>query len=161
MIPILPDWMYHTIEESFTSQFTVYTANGMPLALPVFLHHFDPDNGICVLSSDVSAKRIENVHRNPKVALLFSPTGERASEPPHVLLVHGRAEVDDSDPEHAWERYFAGWARRQPSARQSLQKREQMPEYWRRVIIRVRLVRLTGWKNGDYSQAADVVEVNP
>jgi hypothetical protein len=29
-------------------------------------------------------------------------------EPPHVVLVQGLAEVDDSDLENGWKRYFAG-----------------------------------------------------
>lgn len=40
-IQLLPDWMYHTIEESFTCQFTSVPKSGMPVALPVFLNHFD------------------------------------------------------------------------------------------------------------------------
>ncbi|HYT28530.1 MAG TPA: hypothetical protein VEL72_05895 [Ktedonobacteraceae bacterium] len=38
----LPDWMYHAIEESFTCQFASTTVRDIPVALPVFLNHFDP-----------------------------------------------------------------------------------------------------------------------
>src|SRR5579871_2585246 len=97
-IQLLPDWMYHAIEESFTCQFVSVTAGGTPVALPLFLSHFDPDMGTLIISSPTVVKRVENVRRNPEVAMLFSPTGSREGEPPHVLLVQGRAEVDDSDP---------------------------------------------------------------
>jgi len=70
--------------------------------------------------------------------MLFSPVGTGKGEPPHVLLVQGRAEVDDTDPENGWKRYFAGWARRKPSSRENLSKMSQvMPGYVRRAIIRV------------------------
>jgi len=95
---LLPDWMYHAIEESFTCQFVSVTANGVPVALPLFLNHFDPDAGTLIFSSPVVVKRLENVRRHPQVAVLFSPAGTGKEESPHVLLVQGRAEVDDSDP---------------------------------------------------------------
>src|SRR5262249_18750346 len=147
---LLPDWIYHTIEESLTCLFVSVTAGGAPVALPVFLNHFDPDSGTLIFSSPVGARRLDNVRRHPQVAILFSPSGAREGEPPHVLLVQGRAEVDDADPEGAWKRYFAGWARRQPSARETLPKmREMMPGYVRRAIIRVRPARFSGWPEGE------------
>ncbi len=47
----LPDWMYHAIEESFTCQFASTTARDIPVALPVFLNHFDPDTATLIISS--------------------------------------------------------------------------------------------------------------
>src|SRR5258708_29410258 len=116
---LLPDWMYHAIEESFTCQFVSVTANGVLVALPLFLNHFDPDAGTLILSSPVVVRRLENVRRHPQVAVLFAPAGTGKEESPHVLLVQGQAEGDDSDPEKGWKRYFAGWGRRQPPARHS------------------------------------------
>ncbi len=157
----LPDWMYHVIEESFTCQFTSVTKSGTPVALPVFLNHFDPDVGTLIISSPIKVKRLENVRRHPEVAMLFSPVGTGHAEPPHVLLVQGRAEVDDTDPEHGWKRYFAGWARRQPSARENLSKMDQMiPGYLQRGIIRVQPTRFLGWLQGDLQRAPEIVEVN-
>src|SRR5205814_2115297 len=115
-------------------------------ALPVFLHHFDPDEGTLIFSSPMGVKRLDNVRRHPEVAVLFSTTGVGEGEPSHVLLVQGKAEVDDTDPESGWKRYFAGWARRQPSARETVPKaREFMPGYVRRAIIRVQPARFLGW----------------
>src|SRR5437764_9661901 len=156
----LPDWMYHAIEESFTCQFVSVTQSGTPVALPLFLSYFDPDTGTLVVSSPVGVKRLENIRRHTEVAMLFSPVGTGKGEPPHVLLVQGRAEVDDSDPENGWKRYFAGWARRQPSARESLPKMRQMwPGYVQRAIIRVRPTRFLGWQEGDMQRPPDIVEV--
>src|SRR4051794_13532381 len=90
-----PDWMHHVIEESFTCQFTSVTKSGTPIALPLFLNHFAPDMGPLIISSPIKMKRLENVRRHPEVAMLFSPVGTGNAEPPHVLLVQGRAEVDD------------------------------------------------------------------
>src|SRR5437762_11142740 len=106
--------MYHAIEDSFTCQFASTTARAIPVALPVFLHYFDPDVGTLIISSPVRMKRVENVRQRPKVAILFSPVGAGPDEPKHVLLVQGLAEVDDTNVESGWKRYFAGWARRQP-----------------------------------------------
>ncbi len=108
MIQLLPDWMYHAIEESLTCQFTSVTESGTPVALPVILNHFDPDTGTLIVSSPSTMKRVGNVRRHPEVAMLFSPVGTGKGEPLHVLLVQGQAEVDDSDPENGWRRYFAG-----------------------------------------------------
>ena len=66
----LPDWMYHAIEESFTCQFASTTASEIPVALPVFLNHFDPDTGTLIISSPARMKRVENVRQRPKVAIL-------------------------------------------------------------------------------------------
>ena len=158
---LLPDWMYHAVEESFTSQFVSVTASGTPVALPLFLHHFDPDAGTLIFSSPVGVKRLENVRRHPEVAVLFSPAGTGGGEPPHVLLVQGHAEVDDADPENGWKRYFAGWARRQPSARETVTKFGQvMPGYVHRAVIRVRPARFIGWPEGDTQQPPEIVEVS-
>jgi general stress protein 26 len=157
----LPDWMYHAIEESFTSQFVSVTAGGTPVALPLFLSHFDPDTGTLIVSSPTVVKRVENVRRHPEVAMLFSSTGSRQEEPPHVLLVQGTAEVDDRNPENGWKRYFAGWARRQSSARESLPRMSQMmPAYVQRAIIRVQPTRFLGWPEGDMQRAPEIVEVH-
>src|SRR5437879_1516597 len=156
----LPDWMYHAIEESFTCQFASTTAHGIPVALPVFLHHFDPDTGTLIISSPARMKRVENVRQRPRVAILFSPTGTEPGEPKHVLLVQGLAEVDDTDLASGWKRYFAGWARRQRDARASLARMEQvMPGYTQRALIRVRPTRFLGWPDGNYQQSPEVVEV--
>lgn len=80
-IQLLPDWMYHAIEESLTCQFTSVTKNGTPVALPVFLNHFDPDTGTLIISSPVTMKRVENVRQHPEVAMLFSPGGVGKGEP--------------------------------------------------------------------------------
>jgi len=160
-IQILLDWMYHAIEESFTCQFVSVTASGTPVALPVFLSSFDPDAGTLVISSPVGVKRLENVRQHPEVAVLFSQVGTGKGEPSHVLLVQGRAEVDDNDPENGWKRYFAGWARRQTSARESLPKMRQMwPAYVQRAIIRVQPTRFLGWPEGDMQRAPEIVEVH-
>ncbi len=158
---LLPDWMYHAIEESFTCQFASTTVRDIPVALPVFLHHFDPDTGTLIISSPARVKRVENVRQRPKVAILFSPVGTGPEEPKHVLLVQGLAEVDDSNLVSGWKRYFAGWARRQPSARESLVRMEQaMPGYMQRALIRVRPTRFLGWPDGNFQHSPEVVEVN-
>ena len=158
---LLPDWMYHAIEESFTCQFVTITANGTPMALPVYLNHFNPDTGILFFSSPLGMKRLDNIRRHPQVAALFSPAGVVKSEPLHILLVQGQAEVDEADPENGWKRYFAGWARRQPSARETLPKmRQAMPGYVQRAIIRVVPKRFLGWPEGAMQYAPEVVEVN-
>ena len=158
---LLPDWMYHAIEESFTCQFASITAHDIPVALPVFLHHFDPDAGTLIISSPARMKRVENVRRRPRVAILFSPAGTGPREPKHVLLVQGLAEVDDSNLTSGWKRYFAGWARRQRDARESLARMEQaMPGYTQRAIIRVRPTRFLGWPDGNFQQSPEVVEVH-
>jgi general stress protein 26 len=156
----LPDWMHHSIEESFTCQFASTTVRDIPVALPVFLHHFDPDTGTLIISSPARMKRVKNVRQHTKVAILFSPSGTGTEEPKHVLLVQGLAEVDDSNLESGWKRYFAGWARRQPSARESLARMEQaMPGYTQRALIRVRPTRFLGWPDGNFQQSPEVVEV--
>ena len=159
---LLPDWMYQAIEESFTCQFASTTVRDIPVALPVFLNHFDPDTGTLIISSPAAMRRVENVRQRPKVAILFSPVGTRPDEPKHVLLVQGLAEVDDTNLASGWKRYFAGWARRQPSARESLARMEQvMPGYTQRALIRVRPTRFLGWPDGNFQQSPEVVEVNP
>jgi general stress protein 26 len=158
----LPDWMYHAIEESLTCQFTSVTQRGIPVALPVILNHFDPDTGTLIVSSPSTMKRVANVRRHPEVAMLFSPVGAGKGEPSHVLLVLGRAEVDDTDPDNGWRRYFAGWARRHPPSRENLSRMSQtMPGYVKRAIIRVRPIRFLGWQEGDMQHAPEVVEVIP
>src|SRR5260370_7156664 len=116
----LPDWMYHAIEESATCQFASTTVRDIPVALPVFLNHFDPDTGTLIISSPARMKRVGNVRQRPKVAILFSPVGIGPGEPKHVLLVQGLAEVDDTNLMSGWKRYFAASARRHPSPRESL-----------------------------------------
>ena len=162
MIQLLPDWMYHAIEESVTCQFTSVTQSGIPVALPVYLNHFDPDTGTLIVSSPVSMKRVENVRQRPEVAMLFSPIGTGEGEPPHVLLVQGRAQVDESDLEHGWKRYYAGWARRQPSSRANMERMSQwQPDYVRRALFRVRPARFIGWEGGDLSSVPHIIEVRP
>jgi general stress protein 26 len=162
MIQLLRDWMYHVIEESSTCQFISVTQSGIPVALPVILNHFDPDTGTLIVSSPSTMKRVGNVRRHPEVAMLFGPVGSGKGEPPHILLVQGRAEVDESDLENGWKRYFAGWARRKPSSRANLTQMSQwMPGYVRRAIIRVRPAHFLGWKDADMQLAPLVVEVNP
>jgi hypothetical protein len=87
---------------------TTSDAVGAGSASRVFLSHFDPDTGTLIFSSPVGVRRLENVRRHPQVAVLFSPAGTGKAEPPHVLLVQGQAEVDETDPETGWKRYFAG-----------------------------------------------------
>ena len=94
------------------------------------------------------------------MAILFAPAGIGPDEPRHVLLVQGLGEVDTADLESGWKRYFAGWARRQRSARESLDSMEQaVPGYTKRAIIRVRPVRFLGWPEGNIGEPPVVVEV--
>jgi general stress protein 26 len=102
----LPDWMYHAIEESFTCQFASTTAHDIPVALPVFLNHFDPETGTLIISSPVATKRVANLRQRPRVAILFSPVGRGPEEPKHVLLVQGLAEVDDTNLTSGWKSFL-------------------------------------------------------
>lgn len=156
---LLPDWMYRTIEESFTCQFVSIPANGVPVALPLFLSSFDPDTGMLIFSSSIGVKRLENVRRHPQVALLFSPAGVGQGEPRDVLLVQGQGMVDDSEPEQGWKRYFAGWARRQPAAREMLAQAAQISGPVQRAVIRVQPIRFLGWQEGKMEQVPEIVEV--
>jgi hypothetical protein len=159
-IPQLPDWMYHAIEESFTCKVVTVTESGTPVALPLFLSYFDPDAGTLIVTSPTGVKRLENIQRHPEVAMIFAPAGTEQPEPPHVVLVQGKAEVDETDLENGWKRYFAGWARRQPSARDSIVKmREMWPSYVQRAIIRVQPTRFLGWQGGDMQRSPEIVEV--
>jgi hypothetical protein len=152
--------MYHAIEESYTCHFASTTARNIPVALPVFLNHFDPDTGTLIISSPAAMRRVENIGQRPKVAILFAPSGIGLDEPRHVLLVQGIAEVDTTDLAAGWKRYFAGWARRQRNARESLDSMEQMvPGYTKRAIIRVRPTRFLGWPEGKSQEPPVIVEV--
>src|SRR5258708_10303081 len=96
---LLPDWMYHAIEESFTCQFVSVTANGVPVALPLFLNHFDPDAGTLILSSPVVVRRLKNVRRHPQVAARVPPPVTGEEEPLHRLHRLGPGAEDNNPPQ--------------------------------------------------------------
>jgi hypothetical protein len=152
MLSSLPDDVRLVFEKFITTEYVTLDARCQPIAWPV-TPYVDP-NGKCL---DVSTglgypKKARDAQRNPHVALLFSePTGCGLDTPP-MVLVQGKATVDERDLDANRARYNREAPAKLPAmAKQTPPKPLQRFFLWyfARIYIHVRPERVFVWPGGN------------
>ena len=160
----LPDDVLSVLSSFLTCEFTTVGRNGGPRtwpAVPLLL----PERGQVLLTTSIGFPvKAAVVRRDPRVSLLYSdPTGSGLASPP-VVLVQGSATVTDDvvtwdeDLARHWQRVRAV----QPSSRwftSTPPARWFLDWYFMRLLIHVRMRRVSWWVQGVTAQPSTVREI--
>jgi len=147
-----------------TCEFTTLAKDGTPITWPT-LPFFDAEQGRFVITTSIAlAQKAINIRRNPRVSLLFSdPTACGLPEPPAVL-VQGDAVAPDEiitaikGSEDQLQMVFE----RQPSSgiySGNPLMRYLFDWYYMRLIMVITPRRVRWWPQGDFTRAAQAIEV--
>lgn len=82
-------------------------------------------------ASVVLSNKFENIKHNNNIAMLFS---SNESE----VIVNGTASIDDSNLDLGWQEFKDSWFKLDPDAARLFSNKDDFPNYWKRVIIKVR-----------------------
>jgi hypothetical protein len=155
MTASLPQDVQRVFERFVTTELTTVDAAGQPITWPVTPYYRAGDGAIDVTTGIGYPKKADDAARNPHVALFFSdPTGS-GIEDPCAVLVHGTAQVDDSNLESNAERYIRESGEKLPATRSMHPPafiRRSMGWYYKRIYIYVRPERVFVWPGCDLSQ---------
>jgi hypothetical protein len=144
-----------------TCELTTIDANGRPVTWPVMPFYSPGDPHISVTTGLGWPKKARDVRRNPRVALLFSdPTGSDIAQP-SMVLVQGRAEVDDSDLDANRERYLRDSAAKLGRRRDAGPPGARFDWYFARIYMHVRPERVHIWRGGDCEAEPERIELPP
>ena len=160
----LPDDVTAVLTSFLTCEFSSLSRDGTPQtwpAVPLLL----PERGQVLLTTSIGfPAKAANVRRDPRVSLLYSdPTGSGLPAPPTVLL-RGHATVGDDvvtwndDLARHWHRVRAV----QPASRgfsSTPPTRWFLDWYFMRLLIHVRIRRVSWWTDGDTSRLPAVREL--
>ncbi len=157
-----------TLREFRTCEFSTISKAGMPVTWPVSARYLADEGRFLLTTSLGLPQKALNIRRNPRVALLFSnPTGSGLSSPAAVLI-QGDAtageEVMTSPNARAGlrEYWLESIFRRQPGTAMFSENplmRQMMDWYYLRILITVTPRKVTWWPGGDFSRAAQQLEV--
>jgi hypothetical protein len=152
----LPNLVEQVFRQFRTCEFSTIAKDGTPITWPTLPFWDAPNQRFLITTSIALTQKVQNVRRNPKVALFFSdPTASGLSSPPAVL-VQGDASAPDqvvtsiTGFEEALKEVF----RRQPSsALYSSNRLTQwlMDWYYMRLTITIVPRRIMWWPQGDMS----------
>src|SRR3954471_425779 len=157
----LPPAVHDVFQRFVTCELTTIDSRGRPITWPVAPFYRPGDPAICVTTGLGYPKKADDARRNPKVALLFSdPTGSDLAQPP-MVLVQGRAEVDDTDLEANRERYARDTEVKPTGSSEApppgpLGRRFDW--YFTRIYLHVVPERVLVWRGGDPAVEPEVIE---
>ena len=152
MLGTLPDDLRQVFAKFITTEYVTLDARSQPIAWPV-TPYVDP-GGKCL---DVTTglgypKKARDAERNPHVALLFSEALGSGLDTPPMVLVQGKATVDDRDLDRNRERYTREASAKLPGTR-GMQAPKPMQRlfgwYYNRIYVHVRPERVFVWAGGD------------
>jgi Pyridoxamine 5'-phosphate oxidase len=157
----LPQDVREVFERFITCEYTTLDSRQQPIIWPVTPYYRPGAATIDVTTGLGYPKKAEDARRNPRVSLLFSdPTGSGIDDGLRVL-VHGTAEVDDSDLVANRERYFRESWEKLPGTR-SLHPpsavRGLFNWYYTRIYVKVRPERVFTWADGDCAKEPAVLD---
>src|SRR3954447_9509006 len=159
MLGSLPDDIRRVFERHITTEYVTIGPGSQPIAWPV-TPYVDP-GGKCL---DVTTglgypKKARDAERNPHVALLFSePLGSNLDTPP-MVLVQGKATVDDADLDANRARYERESLAKLPGAKPALPPtpvRRFFLWYFARISVHVRRERISVWEGGDVTSEPEL-----
>lgn len=140
-----------------TCEFSTVAKDGTPITWPT-LPFYDEQRGRFLVTTSIGLPRkVFNVRRNPRVALLFSdPTASGLDAPPAVLVQGNASAPDEVVTElRGYEDALRQVFERQPeSAMYSANPpmRALFDWYYMRLMIYVTPVRMLWWPRGDFGQ---------
>jgi hypothetical protein len=148
----LPQEVRDAFERFVTCEYTTVDSRQQPITWPVTPYYRAGASTIDVTTGLGYPKKAADARRNPRVALLFSdPTGSGIDSGIRVL-VHGMAEVDDSDLVANRERYWRESWEKLPGMRNVHPPRflrSLFNWYYTRLYVKVRPERVFLWPAGD------------
>jgi hypothetical protein len=161
----LPPEVEDVFEEFRTCELSTLARDGTPITWPTLPFWRSGEQRFLITTSIALAQKAFNVHRNPRVSLLFSdPTASDLDTPPAVL-VQGDAEAPGEI-----ETSVAGFAeelrkvyRRQPASRaygSNPLTRRFMDWYFMRLSIHVTPRRILWWPGGDFWREPSELEMD-
>jgi len=156
----LPPAVHDVFQRFVTCELTTIDSRGRPITWPVAPFYRPGDPAIRVTTGLGYPKKANDARRNPKVALLFSdPTGSDLAQPP-MVLVQGRAVVDDADLEANRERYSRDTDAKPTGSRESAPAGplgRRFDWYFTRIYLHVEPERVYIWRAGDPAVEPEVI----
>lgn len=147
-----------------TCEFTTLTKNQTPSTHPVTAWYQPGADHITITTSIGFPHKIDNIRRNPRVALLFSnPTGSGLPSG-GAVMIQGDATPDDhltvvEGLEDFWQRMFA-WQPRSKAYHKTKLSRYLFDWYYIRVQISVTPRRVLYWPTADMTYAPQEMAFN-
>ena len=168
----LPLEVFEVFNQLYTAELTTLGRSGLPISWPILPIFWEKRGVFVVLTSIGLPQKALNLRRNPNTSLLFSDhTGSGLADPP-IVLVQGRAQVEeqifvsrsDADPELLEVILYQAreMIQKQPSMSLYLQNpvtRFLMDWYFMRLLITIKPRNILWWRNGDYAQTPQATEV--
>lgn len=155
-----PEEVLEVFRSFRTAEFTTISAGGDPITWPVAAS-YDPETRTFLVTTSIGLPtKALHARRNPKVSLLFSDPTAAGMDSPTAVLVQGLARVEDEIASvDGLEDYWRVLLMRQPASRlYSLPVVRHFADYYyMRLVIRVSPVRVTWWKNLDFSSHPSVL----
>jgi hypothetical protein len=152
MLSSLPPEIRQVFDRFITTEYVTLDARSQPIAWPVTPYVHPKGDCVDVTTGLGYPKKARDAQANPHVALLFSePLGSGLDTPP-MVLVQGKATVDETDLDANRERYERESAIKLPatkSAQPPKPLRRFFLWYYARIYVHVRPERVWVWSGGD------------
>lgn len=152
----MPAEVVDLLNKALVAELTVIGADGGFRTDPLI--PFWDGRFILMTSSILFSRKLEDIKRNPKVAVSLSDPIGIPAKPFARASIQGDARVIDEDLHAGWLRVLPLWEAKEPIIRTLLRPMQKLglPLFWERAIIEIRPRRVLWWRDGDTSQEPQV-----
>ena len=144
------------LEQALVAELTVVDGHGRPVTYPL-IPLWDGER-IYMTSSTLFSRKLEHIARNPRVSVSVTDPVSVGGRTDRVT-VQGDARVIDDDPHGGWERLLPIWSAKEPAIVAFLKERVALPLFFERALIEIEPRRVLYWRDGDTSNAPDVIDL--
>jgi general stress protein 26 len=143
----MPEQVARLLDAALVAELTVIDQGGEPRTDPL-IPLWDGEH-ILMTSSVLFSRKLEDIKRNPCVAVSLSDPIGILTEPFSRATIQGDARVLEDDLHDGWASVLPLWLKKEPVVRNLLKFRFALPLFWERSVIEIKPRRVLWWRNGD------------
>ena len=152
----MPEAVVELLNKALVAELTVIDSQGRFRTDPLI--PFWDGQYVLMTSSILFSRKLEDIKRNPRVAVSLSDPVGIPADPFSRSTIQGDARVIDDDLHEGWMRLLPLWEAKEPVIKTFLKPMQKLglPLFWERAIIEITPRRVLWWPGGDTTRDPEV-----
>jgi general stress protein 26 len=158
-VQAMPPPVVELLNKALVAELTVVDGHGRFRTDPLI--PFWDGRSILMTSSMLFSRKLQDIKRNPRVAVSLSDPVGIPVQPFSRATIQGDARVIDDDLHQGWYRLLPLWQAKEPIIKTFLKPMQKLglPLFWERAIIEITPRRVFWWPDGDTTRGPQVTNL--